>query len=115
MYLLLKCVIIGIYLSEKVEIMKSYTIKQLSELSGLNRKEIRKHLIAQTLKNEVRSGKYFIDEEDLNLWLENPTILDENNLDSIFNEDNEEIIEEDGIYEKDISKCVKTIDWKMFH
>ena len=73
--------------------MKSYTIKQLSELSGLNRKEIRKHLIAQTLKNEIRSGKYFIDEEDLNLWLENPTILDENNLDSIFNEDNEEIIE----------------------
>lgn len=92
--------------------MKSYTIKQLSELSGLNRKEIRKHLIAQTLKNEVRSGKYFIDEEDLNLWLENPTILDENNLDSIFNEDNEEIIEENGIYEKDISKCEKTIDWK---
>ena len=38
--------------------MKSYTIKQLSELSGLNRKEIRKHLIAQTLKNEVRSSKY---------------------------------------------------------
>lgn len=95
--------------------MKSYTIKQLTDLSDLNRKEIRKHLIAQTLKNEVRSGKYFIKDEDLNKWLENPKILDEKDLDSIFNEENdipEEDKKENGIYEKDISKCDKTADWK---
>lgn len=92
--------------------MKSYTIKHLIELSGLNRKEIRKHLIAQTLKNEDHSGKYYIKEDDLNIWLENPTVLDENKLDSIFNEESEEITEENGISEKDISKFIKTNDWK---
>lgn len=92
--------------------MKSYTIKQLSELSGLNRKEIRKHLIAQTLINEVNSNKYFINEDDLNNWLKNPQTLDENKLHSIFSEENEEEVKENSIYEKDISKIIKSNDWK---
>lgn len=92
--------------------MKVYTLKQLSDLSGLNRKEIRKHLIAQSLKNQVHSNKYFIKEEDLKEWIENPNIFDEYALNSIFNEINEYVFEEHNIYEKDINKYEKSLDWK---
>lgn len=92
--------------------MKVYTLKQLSDLSGLNRKEIRKHLIAQSLKNEVHSNKYYIQEKDLKEWIENPNVFDEYTLNSIFNEINEYVFEENNIYEKDISKYEKSIDWK---
>lgn len=92
--------------------MKVYTLKQLSDLSGLNRKEIRKHLIAQSLKNEVHSNKYYIQEKDLKEWIENPNVFDEYTLNSIFNEINEDVFEENNIYEKDISKYEKSIDWK---
>lgn len=92
--------------------MKSYTIKELSELSGLNRKEIRKQLIAQELKNVVSSNKYYIEESDLDLWLKNPHILDEQTINSIFNEENNEEIKKPIIYEKDISKYVKSDKWK---
>ncbi len=50
--------------------MREYTITEIAKLSGLSRKDIRKHLIAQTLKNQPSTNGYKIDENELNEWIE---------------------------------------------
>ena len=60
--------------------MREYTITEIAKLSGLSRKDVRKHLIAQTLKNQPSTNGYKIDENELNEWIEKPS---RDNLDKI--------------------------------
>lgn len=91
--------------------MKTYTIQLLSEISGLNKKEIRKHLIAQTLKNSVIGGKYYIEDSDLQNWLDSLFIITDDNLESIFNDNNTEDSFENIFYEKNINKVFRNNNW----
>lgn len=92
--------------------MKEYTITELSRLSGLSRKEVKKHLIAQTLRNYSSSNGYKVDEKELKNWLAEKSqyILDD--LDSIFNcVDSSYTQESDEYIEKSISSYKKSDNW----
>jgi DNA (cytosine-5)-methyltransferase 1 len=92
--------------------LKNYTITEISALSGLSKKEIRKHLIAQTLKNIKTSSGYNIEEDDLQFWLNNIPTIESEQLDSIFRNADEINICADPHYLKDISKILRNDNWK---
>ncbi len=50
--------------------MKEYTITEIAHLSKLSLKDVKRHLIAQTLRNQALPNGHKIIEEDLNQWLE---------------------------------------------
>ena len=88
--------------------MKNFTIKELTKVSGLNRTDIKKHLIAQTLKNKPSTSKgYFIDQDELNRWLQELSNFNFEKINSMFNcVDESYSIKSDEYYESviDISK-----------
>ena len=92
--------------------MKTYTITEISNLSGLSKKEIRKHLIAQTLKNTKKSSGYSIQEEDLKAWLSNIPDINSEELDSLFESADTISLSMAPIYEQDISNIDRTVDWQ---
>lgn len=91
--------------------MKRYTITEISKLSGLNKKEIRKHLIAQTLKNRQETGGYVIEEGDLNLWLGDIPKIQSDRLDSLFKNVSDDVDIDEGC-EISISRRKRNNDWK---
>ena len=92
--------------------MKTFTITEIAKLSGLTKKEIRKHLIAQTLKNTQVSAGYVIVDEDLKLWLDNIPKIESEALDSIFKNADELSLKQGKIYFKDIIDIPRDDDWK---
>ncbi len=92
--------------------MKTFTITEIAKLSGLTKKEIRKHLIAQTLKNTQVSAGYVIVDEDLKLWLDNIPKIESEDLDSIFKNADELSLKQGKIYFKDIIDIPRDDDWK---
>lgn len=92
--------------------MKTYTITEISSLSSLSKKEIRKHLIAQTLPNEKISSGYRIEEEQLNSWLKNIPQLNSEKLESIFNTIENESIIKNEYSEKSIKKYKGVSNWQ---
>ena len=91
--------------------MKIYTLAELSRLSGLSKKEIRKHLIAQTLKNTQVTNGYLIEEDDFNFWLIDIPNIQSDELDSLFKDVDEQIEEDQGI-EISISRKKRSNNWK---
>lgn len=91
---------------------KIYTIKEISNETGLSRKEIRKHLIAQTIKNSRVSSGYEINIEEFENWKGNIPEIDNEQLDSHFND----AISLDSNFieckEKDISSMYFTDQWQ---
>lgn len=92
--------------------MKTYTITEIAKLSGLTKKEIRRHLIAQTLKNTPSSRGYSIQETDLKSWVNNVPDINGEKLDSLFKSADEIILSTAPIAELDISNIERGADWK---
>lgn len=95
--------------------MKTFTITEIAKLSGLTKKEIRKHLIAQTLKNTQVSSGYIIAEEDLKLWLDNIPKIESEELDSIFKNADELTLQQEKTYFIDIADIPRSDNWKTNH
>lgn len=99
--------------SDAVRFMKSYTIDELVKVSGLSRKDIRKHLIAQTLKYKTHTPNgYVIDEDDLDRWIKNLPKYNLEKLESIFNNIDELCsVCSDEYYEKRIDESKLSDNW----
>lgn len=92
--------------------MKTFTITEISQLSGLPKKEIRKHLIAQTLKNTQSPSGYYIKDEDLQLWLNNIPIIECESLESIFKNDSGITLAENKCVQVEISEMPRSDNWQ---
>lgn len=91
--------------------IKIYTIAELSKLSNLSKKEIRKHLIAGLLNNTPVSSGYKIDDSDLTIWLSNIPNIDNLELNSIFDKDIDDELTTAEFYEKDIRAEYRSDNW----
>lgn len=92
--------------------MKIYKIFELSKLSGLSRVEVKKHLIAQTLKNKAVSGGYSIDDNDLYIWKNKIPDINLEKSESMFkNVDISTSIESDEYEEKNIASSKRNDNW----
>lgn len=92
--------------------IKTYTIADLAKLSNLSKKEIRKHLIANSIRNTSTASGYKIDELDLGVWLSNiPDIRSFEKI-SIFNDEIEGEAKICQFAEKDIKNETFSINWK---
>lgn len=92
--------------------INKYSITSISKLSGLSKKEIRKHLIAQTLPNSCGSSGYYIKDLDLYTWLQHIPAIDCSNLQSIFKDCDNFEIQEQNIYSIEIDNLVGNDDWQ---
>lgn len=92
--------------------MKTYKIFELSKLSGLSRGEVKKHLIAQTLKNTVVSSGYSIEDDDLHTWKNQLPDIDSEKTESMFkNVDMSTCATSDEFEEKNISRKKRNNNW----
>ena len=92
--------------------MKTYKIVELSKLSGLSRGEVKKHLIAQTLKNTALSSGYGIEDDDLNVWKNQIPDIDSEKTESMFkNVDMSTFARSDEFEEINISRKKRDNNW----
>ena len=95
--------------------IKIYTLAELSQLSNLSKKEIRKHLIAGLLNNTPVSTGYKIDDSALAVWLSDIPNINSIKLKSIFDNDIDDELTATQFYEKDISAEYRSDNWHDNH
>ena len=81
--------------------MKRFTIKDLTKLTGLSRRDMLRHINGRTISAVKTGAGYLIDEDQLALWLKNIPDINEVENQSVFNDEYDEL---------DFSNCINMLE-----